>query len=87
LKNRILLYVNKEGTVQGHKNTKLVMESSRPKKAAEKIQLYSSANLLKKAIGGEKTTATYFFNVRYCCLQLPNTWTDSWQWELPWNLK
>jgi len=72
--------VNKEGTVQGHKNTKLVMESFSPIKAAEKDPtLTPLANLLKKAIGGEKITATYFFNGKdIFAASCPIHGTDSW---------
>lgn len=55
--------VNKEGTVQGHKNSKLVTGMYNPIKAsAEDKSVAPLAEVLKKAISGQKGVAQYFFN-------------------------
>ncbi len=54
--------VNKEGTVQGHRNSKLVTGMYNPIKAsAEDKLVVPLADVLKKAISGQKGVAQYFF--------------------------
>lgn len=54
--------VSREGTVQGHRNSKLVTGMYNPIKAsAEDKSVAPLAELLKKAISGEKGVAQYFF--------------------------
>jgi len=54
--------VNKDATVQGHKNSKLVTGMYNPIKAsAEDKSVVPLAEVLKKAIAGEKGVAQYFF--------------------------
>ncbi|HOP64353.1 MAG TPA: methyl-accepting chemotaxis protein [Spirochaetota bacterium] len=55
--------VDKTGTIQGHKNNKLVTDMYNPIKAsAEDKTLIPLANLIKRANTGEKGAAQYFFN-------------------------
>ena len=54
--------INKEGVVQGHRNSKLVTGMYNPIKAsAEDKSVLPLAEMLKKAISGQRAVAQYFF--------------------------
>jgi len=72
--------VSKEGTVQGHRNGKLVTGMYNPIKAsAEDKSVAPLAELLKKAISGEKGVAQYFFGGKDIFgSYAPISGTDGW---------
>ena len=72
--------VNKEGTVQGHKDSQLVLKMYNPiKESSQDKSLNQLAGFLKKAISGDKGTAQYFFKGHdIFCSYAPIAGTDGW---------